>query len=351
VKAFLHIGTEKTGTTTIQHFLATNRQSLLKDGFLYPQSPEDNLAHTKLAAFAMEADKFEDIQKFFKLDNPEKIFQFRNNFQNTLADELEKTSAKTIIFSDEHCSSRLVAKEEIERLKKLLETFFKEIKVIIYLRRQDRFLLSTYSTSIICGKTKFFELPSEEMIKKRYDYWNILQKWESVFGKENIIVRLFEREQLFEGDLLSDFTKTLKIELKKYKKVKNLNESLDADSLDFLRLINHFVPRFINNDINQNRINIISSLRIYSKYYGDKKSLSMPKEMLESFMLNFEESNEQVANYFLNRSNGKLFINDFQNEGGSFVKKITIAKILEITAYLLKDRMKKTYQLWKLKDI
>ena len=35
-RAILQIGTEKTGTTTLQHFLAANRGPLARRGFLYP---------------------------------------------------------------------------------------------------------------------------------------------------------------------------------------------------------------------------------------------------------------------------------------------------------------------------
>lgn len=35
----LHIGTEKTGTTTLQSFLSKNRDALSKQGIIYPKSP------------------------------------------------------------------------------------------------------------------------------------------------------------------------------------------------------------------------------------------------------------------------------------------------------------------------
>jgi hypothetical protein len=348
VKAFLHIGTEKTGTTTIQYFLARNRKLLLEDGFLYPYSPEEKdepkfsgCTHTKLAAFS--TNRLQDMHKYLKISNSEDLLKFQNEFQKELTQELNQTKAKTIIFSNEHCSSRLVLKEEIEQLKKLLEPFFEELKIIIYWRRQDKFLLSSYSTAVIGGRTKPFALPSKEIIKQRYDYWNILQKWESVFGKENIIVRVFEREQMFEGDPLSDFTNFLGIDIKKrYKTVKVLNESLDIDSLEFLRIINRYIPLFINNKTNQNRIKILQALRTYSKYYSDKTYVSMPKDASKEFMLNFEESNKQVAKYYLNRSDGKLFINDFQSENEGYLKKLTIKKAFEIVTYFLKDKIKTT---------
>ena len=49
----LHIGTTKTGSTSIQHVLAQNRDALLAQGVLYPRSPGDP-QHDLLAYAMME---------------------------------------------------------------------------------------------------------------------------------------------------------------------------------------------------------------------------------------------------------------------------------------------------------
>jgi hypothetical protein len=349
MKAFLHIGTEKTGTTTIQHFFARNRSNLLEDGFLYPCSPGEanpiigETNHIKLAAFAMEENKIQNPRNLLGITDSEKVLKFRNEFKNNLAQELDKTQAKSVIFSNEHCSSRLVTKEEIERLKNFLEDFFEEIKIIIYLRRQDKFLLSTYSTAVLGGRTEPFCMPGQTAIERRYDYWKILSKWEAVFGKDKIVVRVFEREQMLGGDLLKDFSNLLNINItERYESIKTLNQSLDVCSLEFLRTINPYLPKFQENKINKSRLDIVNSIATYSKYHSNEKNISMPREMIEEFMLNFEESNRKVATYFLNRPDGKLFLNDFRSEQSSSPKKLTIKKSLEIGKYILKEKIKKT---------
>lgn len=40
--AYLHIGTEKTGTTTIQTFLSSNRLLLQKYGYIFPKTIGSN---------------------------------------------------------------------------------------------------------------------------------------------------------------------------------------------------------------------------------------------------------------------------------------------------------------------
>ena len=53
-RAILLIGTEKTGTTTLQHFLAANREALTRRRFVYPAFC-GAINHTGLAAYALDA--------------------------------------------------------------------------------------------------------------------------------------------------------------------------------------------------------------------------------------------------------------------------------------------------------
>jgi len=49
-KAILHIGTEKTGTTSIQLYLYENRARLARQGYLFPETC-DYLSSRKLVVF------------------------------------------------------------------------------------------------------------------------------------------------------------------------------------------------------------------------------------------------------------------------------------------------------------
>ncbi|MEL4896014.1 hypothetical protein [Crocosphaera sp. Alani8] len=70
MRAFLHIGTEKTGTTTIQNFLVKNREKLLSRSYLYPSfSGRSN--HSSLVVLATKSDNFLDIHQLLKLNTYE----------------------------------------------------------------------------------------------------------------------------------------------------------------------------------------------------------------------------------------------------------------------------------------
>ena len=346
MKAFLHIGTEKTGTTTIQNFLAKNRKYLLEDGYLYPSSP-GKTNHIKLAIFAMKSSEIGYIHKLFGLTTPEQVTKFQSQFKKKFTQELSLANFQTVILSSEHCSSQLIRKEDIEKLKTFLDDFFEETKIIIYVRRQDKYLASLYSTGIICGRTKPLNLPSKDTLERRYDYYNIIKKWESVFKKNKIIVKVFEREQMLEGNLLKDFTNTLDIKLDdRYKLFPNLNQSLDIYSLEYIRIINLCFKPFINDDTNFNRYRkrIVESLLPYLQKYSNGNKIVISETIAKNFMSNFSDSNKQVAKDFLDRLDENLFSEDFTDIKTKEYSQFSIFKnLFKITIFLLKEKLKSKY--------
>ena len=62
MKAIIHIGTEKTGTTTIQEFLHLNRSKLANQGVAYLQSPGLR-NNRKLVTYCMKNNKVDNHVK------------------------------------------------------------------------------------------------------------------------------------------------------------------------------------------------------------------------------------------------------------------------------------------------
>ena len=61
---------------------------------------------------------------------------------------------------------------------------------------------SHYSNSVKAGATHKFYYPQGI---QWLDYLRVLDMWGQVFGEENLTIRIFEPEQLKDGDLLADF--------------------------------------------------------------------------------------------------------------------------------------------------
>lgn len=206
---YLHIGTPKTGTTSIQHFCYNNREALLENGFLYPEFPfvYSNKGKYRNGLF-LEA-------VFFDNEGTRQKEQEEENFIKGL--EMLKELFKThnnIILSDEGiwtaCFNRKRGRPLMRRLKEAAEKAGYNIKIIVYLRRQDDFLLSWYNQIIKHNITSKNTLTWEEYFDNynkyiKLDYFNCLKKLEHIFGKENIIARRFDKNYFKNNSLVSDF--------------------------------------------------------------------------------------------------------------------------------------------------
>ena len=63
----------------------------------------------------------------------------------------ELSGGATAIFCSEHCHSRLTSPSEVDTLRDFLGGFFDDVRVGVYLRRQDQVALSLYSTRLKSG--------------------------------------------------------------------------------------------------------------------------------------------------------------------------------------------------------
>ncbi|HSC18881.1 MAG TPA: hypothetical protein VLC74_08205, partial [Rhizomicrobium sp.] len=164
---------------------------------------------------------------------------YRQKLADFLSGELGEHSFRAAIMSNEHCSSRLLSEGEVGALRDFLSKFFSRIRIVVYLRRQDDFLVSTYSTGVKNGQTPPLRVPKMRRIDHRYNYAELLDRWVAVFGRENVICRKFEKASLTGGDLLQDFLAATECDPAwPWERPGALNSSLDAKCLEFLRLLN-----------------------------------------------------------------------------------------------------------------
>lgn len=202
----LHIGTTKTGSTSIQAVLARNRAALAAQGVLYPKSPGDP-QHDLLAFALMENHVQRDRMEtsLWRGLAPEvRIAQFHQE----LDDELRAAPAGTrrVIISTEFIYILLRQPSEVQRLHDLLAPHFDSMKVVVYLRRQDAHFTSLYTQLLRSG-----EVVAPDQLKMRprplheLDYAKMLDRWVAVFGRDAIVPRLFEAPEGGRFDAVQDF--------------------------------------------------------------------------------------------------------------------------------------------------
>jgi len=297
-RCWLHIGVEKTGTTSIQSFLASNRTALRAEGRLYPVTP-GVVGHLGLAAFALDDDRLDGTRKACSLTNPSQIADFRDDFVRALVTEIAASGASEIILSSELLSSRIRSHTEFARLKVLCAAIARDTKIVVYLRNQVDFLVSRYTTVIQSGGREEFRISATALA----DYAALLDRWAAAFGRENLIVRRFEPADFVDGDLLADIAATLGLESTRLTSVPRYNESLDAESLVFLRAINRGVPRRISSWLEPLRsaaVGILQRRRRGTKFV-------IPPAAADRIEARFRASNERVAAEYFDSRHDPLF--------------------------------------------
>ena len=299
---FLHVGIEKTGSTTLQAVGGGNRDLLKQRGILYPSSPGQT-NHTGLAVYASTGSTLMDVRQIAGLGSDEAFTAFQERFPEQLRREIEESGCERVWLSNEHLSSRVRKPAEILRLARLLQSLASEIRIIIYIRDQPDLLVSHYSTKIRSGSIKDLTLPRSEK-DYFYNFALMLQRWSDLWGKDALDVRIFDRASLKDGDVTSDFFEAIGERLDgDIRLPAGLNQSLDAYAIQFLRLFNTHIPRLTDQGLNPEYGQIASVLAAASR--GPK--FTLPALHMRQVADMFEESNTYVAEHYFAGTRRQLF--------------------------------------------
>jgi len=300
-KLFIHIGTGKTGTTALQNFLDQNNEILKKEySIQYAKTHKENHVHHALCSNFRRKDI--DSKKII----PKRLQE--------LIQEAKDSSCETFIISSEYFPG--VSEAEIEELYiKTLEKYF-EIHIIVYLRRQDEYLESWFAQLI---KTERYSANIYNIMKVLQDtglfnYYDLIKKWNNHIDKSNIHVKIYEKTQFYKGNIFNDFMQIFDIcDISNFTILKkDPNPSLTRDQALLIKA-------FYNAGLEHLMDDVIK--KPYSFQPINSSKFLSPEERTE-LILKYESLNAKVAKEYLNRGDGKLFINPLPIDSKENWKKI-----------------------------
>ena len=201
----LHIGMSKTGSSSIQYLLDINRSALLAQGFSYPGKTAGN-SHALLAtAFTSFPVMLNDTEhKTWQGRAPEvAIGSYIAELEAEVAGLPHRVSR--IILSAEQFGKYQRTQADIRRLRDFVVRLADRCIVVVYLRRQDEHFASLYSQFLRWGKIGEPDMQKLNPLHQDYDYADLLARWADVFGKQNVVPRLFERPAGKHFDVVADF--------------------------------------------------------------------------------------------------------------------------------------------------
>ena len=236
---YLHIGSHKTGSTSIQQYCAQNDEELAGQGYCYfNKSPwGGNLGQGNGSEWIDESPIIESKKSRFSLSATVRNIE-------ELCEALYKTEYDNIIFSAEAMAS-IHSQSEIERIRHYFSNSY-NVKIVAYLRRQDLQVVShnqegskglKWPSFYYYGSLKALPSNRHETYGEYLDYHSKMEKWAKSFGHENILVRIFDRDVLKSGCVVNDFFNTIGLN-PPLAPVDILNESLGFKAFKIGMLMN-----------------------------------------------------------------------------------------------------------------
>lgn len=341
MQTILHIGVEKTGTTSIQSFLSTNHDQLVASHILYPRDLclQNQLCLPACAIGIPDHDEItRQVHRFIARFGYSEISDY---MRHTLTRQIEKFNPDVMILSNEHLHSRVRKISQMRALLEVLRELSTTVKVIVYIRRQDRLALSVHSSNFKYGRM-YMSSPLPPVVfdtRYYYDYRKILSGWEEAAGSGNVIVRIFDRREFAAGDVVPDFFQALGLQVNVPPSDARLNESITGDAQYFLVAVNRVLSSsgLDAAQVNDLRRRIVAFLE--TTYGGT--GISVSRREAEEFARAFSESNEYVRKRFFPERK-TLFADNFDEYDEEYLFRPDPRTIAEMAARFLVGASRQT---------
>lgn len=291
---YLHIGTPKTGTSAIQHFLLKNRSVLEAHGYCFPDLPcQYTYARNNRNGYFLTAHT--GYQKGFG-----QISRCFETYDNVILTE-------ETLWRHLYVHPQIAADLEAHARKNGYR-----IQIIVYLRAQDEFIVSLWKENVKHRKhalTLTFQERLPQVLENEsfiLEYASRLDELASVFGSEHLTVRRYERSSWKNGLIIDDFLECVGLEhTQEYQELDALkNPSLSENTVEIKRVINK-EPSFTQDE---NRYLYRFLRRISEDSAAAYPSSVLSKEASLEILNRFSDENTRAAETYIN--DGRPLFND-----------------------------------------
>lgn len=293
-RLWLHIGSHKTGTTTVQDTFLYNKSLLQSRGLSFMHGGTDSHLHRFLAIL----DKASLIPHGFSVPQPRKFAEFM------------ASAPGDVVFGSSENFSFLFRQAATDALAKVLQPLFDEVRIIVYLRRQDRHAISHHQEGArperqpegdLWGHA-LTALPQAMPHQKHYlDYDRRVGFWENSFGHENVTVRLYDRKYLKNGDIVPDILATMGIDDTGLQRLPDKNMALGMTKAK----VGHLSNAILGDDL-------ITRSLLRALPQKDEKMLPSA-EAARAFLEPYREGNRRLNARFGVSAFPDLFPDDFED--------------------------------------
>lgn len=310
MRAIVHIGMPKTGSTTIQKWLAANKAALARQGFALSQHSmsdpaklgfhEVSIGLRTAAGLTLEPKSF--MAKNTKIASYDDQLAFVQKFEAHLTTLIKQTKAHTLLFSAGDISQigRMgdpnTAAAQVKAADTWLRQFFDDIRYVLYVRRPEDWFKSAYIQRLKIGFDQDFETYYENV--RRFGDWSKLaMAWRDGAGADRFVLRIMERDLLHKRDLTEDFAQIAGINTSECKLTGQFNQAPSAAAVTFLQAINRRCAK--HPDFAETRCDLVHELRVFLREETDVgPQFRLPDEVVRRIRSDFAQSNEVLRHTF-----------------------------------------------------
>jgi len=288
----VHIGYPKTGTTSIQSFLSTNAEALVRGGHAYPKiGLLRDLSHANLAYELVGDERFDPACGSWA-DLVEMIRREPGAHYIVSAELLHRVNA-------DKCAA-------LARLLSGVDT-----RVVVYLRHQAELIQGLYMQAVRARyKAISFDDYFRYQIREeegRYAYYDCLVRWQEVGA---LSVRVFEKGALLGDDVVTDFLDAVGVTIDRSAlaaEPARKNESKGKKTMAMLHEVqSRLRPRERGPNYAPPVMRALVAACKTQGWNGERCQL-LTEEQIDQCETKFRDQNQLVAMRLLQRSDGILF--------------------------------------------
>lgn len=291
--ALVHIGTGKTGTTSLQAFLALNSGELEARGLDYSSFLKTRNQIQLALPFTdrIRARHVGDIGVETEADRQAFLTRLNREFKENV-----RPGAR-MVFTSEHLWRRLRKPHEVGKFADFMQRYFDSVQIVMYVRRQDYFLPSWFSTITSTGSTRNWDADYYLGRREVLNFLAAADRWIDVFGADQVTVRPYlERYKKAPTAVVQDFLGVAGVARSgawRYPELENTRVS--AEAIAVLRHVLPNVPPVINGK--SNRPARLAMVQAVAKECSGP-GLGIPSYAAEEILTRRKDANEEMASRF-----------------------------------------------------